>query len=276
MICLQKYCFFCSFAMFFNSNKMDKALKTIAALILMMAFAMGCSKPDEPTNNDNPTDQNDSIVSDSIVNDSIINDSVVYDHGFVDLGLPSGLLWATCNIGASSTEDCGDYFAWGETAKKGMYDWKQYKYSSVCDDGCYLTKYCTDPKLGFNGFVDSLMVLEPIDDAVIANWGADWRMPTKEEYEELNQETTFTWTKVNGVEGRLLTGPNGNSIFFPATGFYLDGEVICTGLGIYWSSSLQTVSQVSAWSLHFDYENCHVCATYERSRGHCVRAVRVY
>ena len=266
MICLQKYCLFCFFAKFLSiSKKMNHTLKAIAAVILMVVFAMSCSKPDEPSNDDNPTDQNDSIVI----------DSVVYDHEFVDLGLPSGLLWAACNLGANSPEDCGDYFAWGETEPKEMYDWKQYKYSSVCNDEYYLTKYCTDPKLGFNGFVDSLMILEPIDDAVVANWGADWRMPTKEEYEELNQETTFTWIKVNGVEGRLLTGPNGNSIFFPATGFYLDGEIICTGLGIYWSSSLQTVSQVSAWSLHFDYENCHVCATYERSRGHCVRAVRV-
>lgn len=195
-------------------------------------------------------------------------------HEYVDLGLPSGTLWATCNVGADNPEDAGDYFAWGETETKGFYDWKQYKYSMFDDVGYKLTKYCTNSICGYNGFVDNLTVLESIDDAVSANWGEGWRMPTAEEFDELYQNTTFIWTTLNGVEGRLLTGPNGNSIFMPATGFYLDGDLICTGLGIYWSGSLQTVSQVSAWSLHFDYENCHVCATYERSRGQVVRAVK--
>lgn len=186
-------------------------------------------------------------------------------HDFVDLGLPSGTLWATCNVGADNPEDFGDYFAWGETEPKDYYDWDNYKYC-ICVDGIYkLNKYYDD---------DSLTVLEPCDDAVRANWGNEWRMPTKEEYDELYRETTFIWTKINGVYGRLLTGSNGNSIFMPATGFLLGSQFIGPGLGIYWSSSLQTVSLVSAWSLHFDWENCHVCATYERSRGHVVRAVR--
>lgn len=231
---------------------MDRALK--AMVVLLMLLAVGCGKPEDPNNGDD-------------------NGNIVDGHEYVDLGLPSGTLWATCNVGASCPEECGDYFAWGETQHKEIYDWKTYKYSEYDGEEYRLTKYCTDSFCGLNGFVDGLTVLEPMDDAVRANWGENWRMPSKEEYEELNQETTFAWTTLNGVEGRLLTGPNGNSIFFPATGFYLDGEIICTGLGIYWTNSLQTVSQVSAWSLHFDYENCHVCATYERSRGHCVRAV---
>ena len=202
--------------------------------------------------------------------DVIVNDG----HEYVDLGLPSGTLWATCNVGASSPEDVGDYFAWGETATKYLYDWKHYKFGILCTDVYKLTKYCNDSTCGYNGYVDNLTILESVDDAVSANWGASWRMPTAEEFDELNQKTTFIWTTMNGVDGRLLTGPNGNSIFLPATGFYLDGNLICTGLGIYWSSSLQTTSQVSAWSLHFDYENCHVCATYERSRGQVVRAVK--
>lgn len=200
---------------------------------------------------------------------------VVVDSDYVDLGLPSGTLWAKCNVGAGSPEEIGDYFAWGETVTKDMYDWKQYKYC-IFEDSIYkFTKYCTDSTYGYNGFVDNLTVLELDDDAVGANWGAEWRMPTADEFNELYQNTTFVWTTMNGVEGRLLTGSNGNSIFLPATGFYLDGELICTGLGIYWSSSLQTTSQVSAWSLHFDDVDCHVCGTYERSRGQVVRAVRV-
>lgn len=193
------------------------------------------------------------------------HDQTVVIHEYVDLGLPSGTLWATCNVGAENPEDCGDYFAWGETDPKDSYDWNNYKYGD-CVDGFYkLSKYYAD---------DSLTVLEPCDDAVRANWGEGWRMPTKEEYDELYQETTFVWTKINGVYGRLFIGSNGNSIFMPATGFLLGEQFIGPGLGIYWSSTLQTVSLVSAWSLHFDWENCHVCATYERSRGHVVRGVR--
>ena len=193
---------------------------------------------------------------------------------YVDLDLPSGTLWAKCNVGADSPEETGYYFAWGETATKDMYDWKQYKYCAAAGDDYKLTKYCTNPDCGLNGFVDNLTVLEPADDAVMANWGSGWRMPTSEEFNELYQNTTFEWTERNGVYGRLLTGSNGNSIFLPATGFRLDGNLICTSLGVYWSSSLQTECQVAGWSLHFDDVNCHVCGTYERSRGQCVRAVK--
>ena len=183
-------------------------------------------------------------------------------HEWVDLGLPSGTLWATCNVGASSPEEYGDYFAWGETVQREDYTPAAYAYNNIMET---ITAY--------NAQSDDRCLL-PEYDAATANLGTEWRMPTREEFDELYRETTFVWTTLNGVEGRLLTGRNGNSIFLPATGFYLDDKLICTGLGIYWSSSLQTTSQVSAWSLHFDYENCHVCATYERSRGQCVRAVR--
>ena len=203
-------------------------------------------------------------------------EEVTGDKDYVDLGLPSGTLWAKCNVGASSPEEVGDYFAWGETATKEIYDWKQYKYSEY-EDGVYkLNKYCTNPAWGVGGFVDNKTELEPSDDAVIANCGEGWRMPTSEEYDELYQNTTFEWIEINGVEGRLLTGSNGNSIFLPAAGFYIDDTIICHGLGIYWSSTLQTQAQIAAWSLHFDAVNCHVCGTYERSRGHVVRAVKVF
>lgn len=234
-----------------SKNGKMKFLKVIVAVFIVFAIVfVGCKK------------------------EKNVSDGVIVDSDYVDLGLPSGTLWAKCNVGAGSPEKVGDYFAWGETATKTCYDWKQYKYSIFDDANFKLTKYCTDSTYGYNGFVDNLTVLESVDDAVSANWGAEWRMPTAEEFNELYQNTTYIWTSINGVEGRLLTGPNGNSIFLPATGFYLDGELICTGLGIYWSSSLQTESVESAWSLHFDNVNCHVCGTYERSRGQVVRAVR--
>lgn len=230
---------------------MGSASKLISTLLLVMALVAGCTP-------EGPVDHSGSLNG----------------REYVDLGLPSGTLWATCNVGADAPEDRGDYFAWGETSTKEYYDWKFYRYSTFDVDRFVLTKYCTNAEYGYNGLADGLTVLEPVDDAVRAQWGEGWRMPTKEELNELYQQTTWIWTTRNGMEGRLLTGQNGNSIFLPATGFYLDGELICTGLGIYWSSSLQTECQVAGWSLHFDYENCHVCGTYERSRGQCVRAVR--
>lgn len=224
-------------------------MKRLLSILIFAIIFVGCKK-----------EKNVDVVSDD-------------GHEYVDLGLPSGTLWAACNVGASRPEEVGDYFAWGETVTKNMYDWKQYKFGILCNNVYKLTKYCNDSTCGYNGYVDNLTILESVDDAVSANWGDKWRMPTAEEYNELYQNTSFTWTTLNGVYGRLLTGINGNSIFFPATGFRLDDELICTGLGIYWSSSLQTDCQVAAWSLHFDYEECHVCGTYERSRGQVVRAV---
>ena len=238
---------------------MNKSIKEVAVLMLTVAavIVVGCTKPDDPNNGGNNG-----------------NNDTIPDHEYVDLGLSSGTLWATCNVGAESPEDFGDYFAWGETSPKEIYDWKSYEYCSFVDGRYVLTKYCTNSYYGLDGFVDSLTVLEPLDDAAVANWGEHWRMPTGEEWRELYQNTTLTWTTQNNVDGILLTSWNGNSLFLPYTGFYLDDNLICTSLGVYWSSSLQTSSQISAWSFHFDLDECHVCGTYERSRGQVVRAVR--
>ena len=100
-------------------------------------------------------------------------------HAYVDLGLPSGLLWATCNVGANNPQDYGDYFAWGETTPKDFYSWSNYKY---CRGYEQLTKYCTMSDYGYNGYTDNLTTLLPEDDAATVNWGDGWRMPTKEEF----------------------------------------------------------------------------------------------
>ena len=236
---------------------MSRFANKIALVVLMMFFAVSCNKPEEPNNGGN-NDGNDSIK----------------EHAYVDLDLPSGTLWATCNLGANAPEECGDYFAWGETEPKEVYDWSTYKYGGMVNDLFAMNKYCTNSFCGLNGFVDNLTVLETADDAATANWGADWRMPTKEEWKELFLMTTCVWTTQNGVDGRLLTGTNGNSIFLPATGFRIDDELIGPGLGIYWSSSLHTDFNERGWSFHFEGENCHVCGTYERNRGQVIRAVR--
>ena len=194
---------------------------------------------------------------------------------WVDLGLPSGLLWATRNVGATSPEDYGDYFAWGETSPKSIYDWSTYRYCNwvnayVNADGQnLLTKYCSLSGYGYNGFTDNLTTLQPGDDAASANYGG--RTPTKEEWQELMDHTTSQWTTQNGVNGHRFTGPNGNSLFLPAAGVRGDSSLYFDGSsGDYWSSSLSTDYPARAW--RFYNQNMY----YDGSRyyGRSVRAVR--
>ena len=154
-------------------------------------------------------------------------------HDYIDLGLPSGTLWAACNVGAETPEGLGSYFAWGETTTKADYDWSTYKYCNGSENT--LTKYCNDANYGYNGYTDELVVLQPEDDAATVNWGSGWRMPTVEECKELVNNTTSTWTTQNDMWGRLFTSENGNSIFVPAAHTYLYGQYWG---GSYWSSSL--------------------------------------
>ena len=193
--------------------------------------------------------------------------------GYVDLGLPSGLLWATCNVGADTPEAYGDYFAWGETQPKNTYNWSTYQYC-IGSSNTSLTKYCNNSSYGYEGFTDSLTTLLPEDDAATANWGSDWRMPTKEEFEELYNNTTVTWTRQNGVYGRRFTAANGNSLFLPAAGYRFDSSLNAAGSrGHYWSSSLGTNNPSSAWNFNFYSGNCSMNG-YNRSCGFTVRPVR--
>ena len=191
------------------------------------------------------------------------------EHEYVDLGLPSGLLWATYNVGANSPEEYGAYFAWGETSPKSIYNWNTYNY-------CYgtphtLIKYCISSDCGYNGFTDNLIVLQPMDDAATANWGNNWRMPTKEDWQELLQNASRIWTTKNGVEGSLFTATNGNSLFLPAAGDPTTPN--CVGnYGLYWSSSLLEGSSLCAWSLGFRSDNCGM-NDGGRDYGFSVRAV---
>jgi len=193
-------------------------------------------------------------------------------HEYVDLGLPSGLLWATCNVGADSPDDYGDYFAWGETQPKSDYNWGTYQYCMGSNNT--LTKYCNDASLGHNGYTDNLTTLQTGDDAALANWGSGWRMPTYGDWLELLNNTTVTWTMQNGVNGRRFTASNGNSIFLPAAG-YRDGiSLNSTGaFGLYWSSSLFTSNPVAAYYLGFGSGDCNIYG-YDRNLGQSVRPVR--
>ena len=177
-------------------------------------------------------------------------------HAYVDLGLPSGLLWATCNVGADTPEAYGDYFAWGETQPKDTYNWSTYQHYN----GSGLTKYTGS---------DGLTTLESSDDAATANWGNGWRMPTQTEWQELLDNTTSTLTTQNGVYGRLFTASNGNSIFLPAAGWRVNSSLDYAGsYGYYWSSSLS--DDFDAW--HFFLYNYSV-GSNPRYLGLTVRPV---
>lgn len=195
-------------------------------------------------------------------------------HDWVDLGLPSGTKWATCNVGADTPEGYGDYFAWGETATKETYNWSTYRYSNGGEGYNELTKYCNNAEFGYNGFTDALTTLEVADDAAAVNWGSGWRMPTRNEMNELFNNCTHEWVTQNGVNGRKFTGSNGNSIFIPATGRRLDGSLDFDGFyGDYWSSSLYDSSPDLTWGLDFDlYGNYNVYGI-DRSYGFPVRPV---
>ena len=204
----------------------------------------------------------------------VINSNVVVDddHEWVDLGLPSGTLWATCNIGATKPEDYGDYFAWGETQpKEGFYNWGTYKW---CSNGSArkMTKYCTD---SYYGTVDGKTELDLEDDAAYVNWGPKWHMPSAEQQAELLNNCISSWTSINGVYGRLVTGPNGNSLFLPASGYRWDGSLNYVDVrGQYWSRTL--ISDYSDQAFYLDFYSGHIqMFGTQRSIGQVVRAVRV-
>ena len=168
-------------------------------------------------------------------NDTLAN--VHEGHEWVDLGLPSGLKWATCNVGASSPEEYGDHFAWGETRTKSTYT----------DDNCAsLNQSWGD--IGGNSSRD----------AATANWGGDWRMPTEAEFEELLNNCTWEWTTQNSHEGYKVTSKqNGQSIFLPAAGWRNGADKNYVGsYGSYWSSTPNASDPDHAYYLYF-FEGSH-------------------
>lgn len=154
------------------------------------------------------------------VHDTIVSQP---EPKYVDLGL--SVKWATFNVGATSPEDYGDYFAWGETEPKEEYSWATYKWCDGTDAN--MTKY---------NATDGKTILEPEDDAVHVNWGGKWRMPTEEEFTELREHCTWIWVEKNGINGYEITGSNGNSIFVPAAGFYYENGFNYGENGDYWSA----------------------------------------
>ena len=202
-------------------------------MIVAMLVLTGCPRISQDNNkgNDNLMEEDDKAI-----------EAVETHHEYVDLGLPSGTLWAICNVGATTPEGYGDCFAWGETEPKDYYDWDTYKHCHYDHEFLWpdFIKYCTDSTFGYRGFVDNLTVLQLTDDAASINWGNDWCTPTKEQWEELVQNTTNTITRQNGVKGMLFTANNGNGLFLPGAGAYFCiDKKRHKGFGRYWSSSLK-------------------------------------
>lgn len=220
---------------------MNRALKAMAVLMLIMVFAVSCTKPENSIN-------------------SVSISGNFGDHDYVDLGLPSGTMWATCNVGANLPEDYGDYYAWGERYRKIDFYWENYKFGMYGRE-----KYCKD---------DGLLVLEAEDDVVQCRWHFGWCMPTKAQWEELIRNTSSIVTTLNGVQGRLFTASNGNSLFLPATGLIESED---PHFGNYWSNTvavdeLEETSWTRAWEFWFDGNQYHLSA-FDRCFGFTIRPV---
>ena len=146
--------------------------------------------------------------------------------------MPSGIKWASENI----TDKYGDlkYFAWGETSDKRNYEWSTYRLGSYDS----LLKYCTNSSYGRNGDFDNEVTLDFTDDAAYKLFGALWRIPNMSDWKELWLNCKWEWTKLDGKNGFVVTGPNGKSIFFPASG-YANGSYIYDngGGGYYWTGN---------------------------------------
>lgn len=204
--------------------------------------------------------------------------SLANSHEFVDLGLPSGIKWATCNVGAGMPWEYGGYYAWGETEEKEVYNWDTYKFCInepplfVIGD-MTITKYCND---SYFGSIDGKYSLDSEDDVAHIKWGGGWRMPTSGEQDELLDECSWKWTTLNGTNGYEITGPNGNSIFLPASGLYVGNKIEGKGVnGRYWSSGLAAHSCDCAYQLDFNEEEREWFYGYYGARfsGQTVRPV---
>lgn len=234
--------------------------------------------------------QNDGSLTEFIANtvDSITfsEQELIVDYAngyqYVDMGLPSGLLWATCNIGAKTSTEFGDYFAWGETETKSRFSWDNYKWYEKIDNKSVLTKYCTPHNLGecadvYLGEDDYKKLLELEDDAANSSLGGNWRMPTIAEFEELLDPANTTWCYImkNGVKGCMVVSrKNGNSIFLPLAGYSLENVTseVSSIVACYWSSSLYVNYAQFAEFLTFEGEKSQNYNT-SRCNGNTIRPV---
>ncbi len=202
----------------------------------------------------------------------IKEDKVNNGHEYVDLGL--SVMWATCNINANKPEEYGSYYAWAEMDTKSEYSSDKYRYYGQTPDATLISKYNYNRKYGIN---DGRYTLLSEDDVVHKTWKGDWRIPTSQEYDELLNNCSWSWTIQNGINGYKVTskrpGYTDKSIFLPAAGYYFGPTNPCDGTyGCYWSSSLNTYDPYNADHLFFTNE-IHVAQSSQRQYGLAIRPV---
>lgn len=178
----------------------------------------------------------------------------------IDLGLPSGTKWACCNVGANSPEQYGGYYAWGETVEKSTYDWSNY----ILCDGTESTCHRIGSDIAGSNY-----------DVAHVKWGDSWVMPSYSQFKELVEKCTTEWTSLNGINGYKFTGPNGSSIFLPASGYYGFGDKFFEGsAGLFWSSTYNSSNKDLARYLRFDSGRLTLDYYLSRNSGQPVRAIQ--
>lgn len=215
--------------------------KTLLVLAMGVTFLMFSCKPEKEDNNSNE------VISEPTT-------GIINGHEWVDLGLPSGLKWATCNVGANAPKEYGGYYAWGETETK-----TEYTEDNSFTDGEEMNDISGDSQF----------------DAATVNWGGSWRMPTKEEIDELVENCTSTWVTQDSVNGYKIVGTNGNSVFFPAAG-YCFGSLLydVEYYGNYWSSTPDKDSCYYGDAYSFFFNNAsESVGDYYRGLGQTIRPV---
>ncbi len=266
----------------------------------MLVGFVACEKDQEPIVNNNDGDKTEEEEKPFVDKSTVVN-----GHEAVDLGL--SVLWATCNIGATSPEKAGEYYSWGAIKSKSDYNWATYEHG----DSCKLTKYGFDiSSINEKGNpvvisywdrsagekCDSISTLEQGDDAAYEKWRGAWRMPTADELHELHSKCTCTWTTQNGVKGMVFTSTiNNKSIFLPAAGYkdwilqikideekkdtttWWETKLLNEGeCGGYWSSSLYLENPNKAQRMHITSGNVAVEDICFRYMGQTIRAVCPY
>ena len=188
------------------------------------------------------------------------------DDRFVDLGL--SVKWASCNLGGTAPEQAGEYYAFGETEPKRDYSWSTYRWCN--GDGNSLTKYVIWRDYGQP---DGLMILQPDDDPARANWGGNWRVPTLEEWRELQNGCTWTWTTQDGMAGYSVVGSTGKSIFLPAAGAMSGTTLQQDGVqGSYLAATVPSGQTSGSHGFTFQETHC-IAGTVARYGGNSVRPV---
>lgn len=238
--------------------KLNKFILTV--IVCIFSTFIACAQDFDTGKMSNLKQKSKQSKAKSAVNNPTLSepDGYINGHGFVDLGLPSGTKWATCNVGACEPEEYGDLFAWGECKPKSSYT-----------EGNSLTYNKPIDKLKSEGIFNSNGTLTKSHDAAISNWGESWRMPTKKDFEELKNKCIWVWTKRAGNNGYKIIGPSGKSIFLPALGLYLNFKPDCS---YYWSSSASS-SDKYANTLYFNNSTVSPMDMYLRCYGLTIRPV---